>query len=143
MFLFLFLLYSFKSFSHQLILMVFHWSLSDSKSPQVSRILLSISADLNRTVIWMVSTCIFISSSSRPFTNPLVTILSTPITIGITVTFMFHSFFSSRGKSRYLSLFLPSFNFTLWSVGTAKSTILQVLCFLLTITRSCCQTEIR
>ena len=35
--------------------MVFHWSLSDTKSPQVSRILLSILADLNKDVVWMVS----------------------------------------------------------------------------------------
>ena len=36
--------------------MVFHWSVSDSKSPQVSRTLLSIRADLNNAVVWMVST---------------------------------------------------------------------------------------
>ena len=36
--------------------MVFHWSLSDSKSPQVSRILLSILAVFNNAVVWMVST---------------------------------------------------------------------------------------
>ena len=34
--------------------MVFHWSLSDSKSRQVSRTLLSILADLNNGVVWMV-----------------------------------------------------------------------------------------
>ena len=34
--------------------MVFHKSLSDSKSPQVSRTLLSILADLNNAVIWIV-----------------------------------------------------------------------------------------
>ena len=36
--------------------MVFHWSLSDSKSPYVSRTLLSILADLNDAIVWMVST---------------------------------------------------------------------------------------
>ena len=36
--------------------MLFHWSLSDSKSPQVSKILLSILAALNIAVIWMVYT---------------------------------------------------------------------------------------
>ena len=35
--------------------MVFHRSLSDNKSPQVSRTLLSILADLNNTVVWIVS----------------------------------------------------------------------------------------
>ena len=49
-----------------------------------------------------------------------------PITIGIIVTFMFHSFFNSLARSRYLSLFSHSFSFILWSAGTAKSTILQI-----------------
>ena len=39
--------------------MVFYSSLSDSKSPQVSRTLLSIQADLNDDVVWMVSTYYF------------------------------------------------------------------------------------
>ena len=46
----------FESFSHQLKLMVFHWSLNDNTSPQVSSTLLSILADLNSAVVWMVST---------------------------------------------------------------------------------------
>ena len=115
--------------------MVFHWSLSD-KSPEVSWTLLSILADLNNVVVWMVSTRPIISKSSSPFTNPLVTVPRAPITIGIIVTFMFYSFFNSLAKSRYLSFFSPSFNYTLWSAGTAKSTILQVLSFLLIIIRS-------
>ena len=36
--------------------MIFHWSLSDSKSPQVSRTFLCILAVLNNVIIWMVST---------------------------------------------------------------------------------------
>ena len=35
--------------------MVFHWILSDNKSPQVCWTLLSILADLNNAVIYMVS----------------------------------------------------------------------------------------
>ena len=101
--------------------MVFHWSLSDSKSPQVSRTLLSILAILNNAVVWMVSTRLPTSKSSSPFSNP-----NAPITIGIIVTCMFHSFFNSLARSRYLSLFSHSFSFILWSTGTAKSTILQV-----------------
>ena len=42
---------AFSSFSHQRQQMVFHWSLSDSKSPQISRTLLSILADLNNAVV--------------------------------------------------------------------------------------------
>ena len=79
--------------------MAFHWSLKDSKSPQVSKILLSILTSLNNAVAWMVSTCPLISKSSSPIINPSVTIPSTAITIGITITFIFHSFFRSLARS--------------------------------------------
>ena len=118
--------YSLEFFLHQRKLMVFHWRLSDSKSPQVSRTLLSILAVLNYAVVWMVSTRPSISEPSSPFCNPLVTVPKAPITIGIIVTFIFHSFFNSLARSRYLSLFSHSFSFILWSAGTAKSTILQI-----------------
>ena len=49
---------------------------------------------------------------------------------------MFHSFFNSLARSRYLSFFSLSFSFILWSTGTAKPTILQVLFYLLSIIRS-------
>ena len=116
-------------FSHQRKLMVFHWRLSDSKSPQVPRTLLSILAVFNNAVVWMVSTRPPTSKSSKPFDNPLVTVPKAPITISIIVTFMFHSFFNFLARSRYLSLFSHSFSFILWSAGTAKSTILQILFF--------------
>ena len=109
--------------------MVFHWRLSDSKSPQVSRTLLSILAVFNNAVVWMVSTRSPTPKSSRPFNNPLVIVPKAPITISIIVTFMFHSFFNSLARSRYLFLFSHSFSFILWSVGTAKSTILQFFFF--------------
>ena len=100
--------YYYYSFSNQLMLMVFHWSLSDSKSPQVSRTLFSILAVLNNAVFWMVSTRQPISKSSRPYSNSLVTVPKAPITIGIIVTCMFHSFFNSQARSRYLSFFSHS-----------------------------------
>ena len=87
------LLLSFGSFSHQCYLMVFHWCPSDSKSPQVSRALLSILANLNDAEVWIVLTRPLISTSSSFITNLLAAIPSTPITIGINVTFMFHSLF--------------------------------------------------
>ena len=111
--------------------MVFHRSLSDSKSPQVSRTRLRILAVLSNAVIWIVSTRLPTSKSSRPFNNPLVILPNAPITFGTIVTFMFHSFFNSLARSRYLSFFSLSFRFILWSAGTAKSTILQILFFLL------------
>ena len=116
-------------FSHQLTLMVFHWSLSDSKSPQVFRTLLSILAVLKNAVVWMVFTRPPTSKSSNPFSNPLVTVLKAPITIGIIATFMSHSFFNFLTRSRYLSFFSHSFSFILGSAGTAKSTISQILFF--------------
>ena len=76
------------------------------------------------------------SKSSRPFNNHFVIVPNAPITIGTIHIFMFHSFFNSLARSRYLSFFSLSFRFILWSVGTAKSTIFQILFFLLIIMRS-------
>ena len=95
---------------------VFTWK----NDPKVSIIL----AYLNNIVVWIVSIRHLLSKSSSPFTNPSVTVPRTPITMAITATFMFHSFFFDYlEKSKYLFFFLLSFNFTLWSFGIAKSTI--------------------
>ena len=72
--------------------MVFHWSSSDRKSPQVSRTILRILADLNIALIWMVSTRPLISKPNIPCTKPLVIVPSAPVTFSIMVTLMFHSF---------------------------------------------------
>ena len=113
--------------------MVFHWRLNDSKSSQVSRTLLSILAIFNNAVVWIVPTRPPTSKSSRPFNTPFITVQKSPITIGIIVSFMFHSFFNSLARSRYLSLFSHSFSFILWSAGTAKSTILQIFFFVVVV----------
>ena len=124
--------------------MVLHWGLSNSKSPQISRTRLRILAVLSNAVVWIVSTRPPISKSSRPFNNPLVIMPNAPITIGTIVTFMFHSFFNSLARSRYLSFFSLSFRIIPWSAGTAKSTILQFFfLLLLIIIRSSFLTEIR
>ena len=91
--------------------MVFHWSLSDSKSPQVSKALLSILGVFNNAVDWMVSIRPPTSKSSSPFSNPLVTVPNAPITIGIIVTFMFHSFFQFPSKVEVLILLFTFFQF--------------------------------
>ena len=49
--------------------MIFYMSLSDTKSPQVSRTLYCILADLDKAVVSMVSTGLFISMFSSPFIN--------------------------------------------------------------------------
>ena len=89
----------------------------------------------------MVSNCPPTSKSS--FNNPLVTVPKAPIPIHTIVTFMFHSFFNSLARSRYLSFFSHSFSFILWLAATEKLTILQILFFLLIIIRSGLLAEIR
>ena len=118
--------------------MGFYWSLSDCKSPQVSRTLLTILPDLYYTVACTVST----RSDISKFFSRLVTVPWAPI--GIIVTFMFCGIFlNSFPKLKHWSLLSHSFNSTLWVAGTAKGSILQVLSFLLIIMRSGCQAEIR
>ena len=58
--------------------MVFHWCLSDSKSPQVSKTRFRILAVLSNAVVWIVSTRPPTSKSSRPFNNPLVIVPNAP-----------------------------------------------------------------
>ena len=72
--------------------MVYHWSLSDSKSPQISKILFHILADLNKAVVCIVSCRSLIPRSSSPSTNLLVTIPRAPITTDIVDTLVLHIF---------------------------------------------------
>ena len=93
--------------------MVFHLSLNDSKSSQVSRTLLRILADLNNALVWIVSARLPISNCSRPCTKPPGSVPIAPITTGITVTLMIHSFFLVlwQGLSTCLSFRLLWFLF--------------------------------
>ena len=109
------------------------------KSP---RTLLSILADLNNAIVWMVFTRPIISKSSSPRINPLVTLPKASFAIGIIVTLTSHNFFSSLVRSRYLSFFSLFFQFYSMVSLTAKSTIRQVLLLLLIIIRSGCLPEI-
>ena len=98
---------SFSSFSHECYVMVSHWSLSDRNSFQVSRILLSILADLNSTVVWVVSNRPLISSLCI---NPLVSVAIAPIAIGIIVTYV-PQFFQFPSKIKVLILLFAFFQF--------------------------------
>ena len=104
------------------LVVISHWSLSDNKSPQVPRILISILVDLNNTVVYMVCTSPFIFKSSSSFINPLGIFPSAPVAFGISVTFMFYGFFKSLARSWYLSIFSLYFNLTLCYAGTSKLT---------------------
>ena len=80
-------------------------------------------------VVWMVSILPLVSNSSDPFTRE--TFLRETTTTGITLTFMFDSFFSTLARSKYFSVFLLSFILTLWFARTAKSINQKILFFLL------------
>ena len=89
----------------------------ESERHQVSEIVLSILVDLNITLVWMFSTLTTISKSASPSTNSLVVVPSAPTITGITVIFMFYSFFSILLQvfSTYLSFcflsVLPTWHF--------------------------------
>ena len=89
--------------------MVFYWSLSDSKSPQESSFPLIILVTFNNSLVWIVTTRRLISECFSSYTNLLVSVPSAPITIGITIIIMFHSFFTSLARTRYLSFRLFGF----------------------------------
>ena len=114
--------------------MVFHWSLSDSKFPQVSRTLLSILAVFDTAVVWRVFTRPPTSKFFSPFNNPLITEPKAPFMIGIIVTCMFYClfvFFNSLDcRGTYSSVHILS---VLYCGQPVKSTILQILIFVLII----------
>ena len=128
-------LFTHQSFSHQLMPMYFHWSLSENKSPQVSRTLLSILTVFNNAVVWMVSPFPPTSKSSSPFSNPLVTVPKAPITIGIIVSCMFHSFFQFPSEVQVLILLFTFYQFySVVSQGSkvynfANSLLFFIFCF--------------
>ena len=89
---------------------------------------LSILTGPNKDVVWIISACPSISNSASLLTKPLRIVSSAPITVVITVTSMFHSFFSTLARCKYC-LFSFSLIFTLWSAGMTKFTIRQVHSF--------------
>ena len=116
--------------------MAFHQSLCDSKSPQVSRTLLSILAILNNEVVWMVFIHPPTSKSSSPCSNPFVTVPNIPITIGIIVTFMYHRFFQFPSKFTVLILLFTFFQFYSVISQDSKVNNFASSLFLLIIIRS-------
>ena len=93
-------------------LRVFHISVSlwSFTGVWVTASFLSILAVLDNAVVWMVSTRTFISKSSCHFTNLLVTVPTAPITIVITLIFMFQ-FFQFPNKDKVIVLLFIFFQF--------------------------------
>ena len=81
----------------------------------VSRNLLGILVYLNNTILWMIPIRPPISNSSSPLSKPLGTISSTPVTIGIIVTFIAYYYYY------YYYLLLESFSHQHWLRGTRHS----------------------
>ena len=76
-------------------------------SPQVSRTLLSILADHNNSIVWMVSICLLIFMFSYPFSNLQGIVPIASVTIGIIVTDMSYSILVLRqGLDIYLFLLI-------------------------------------
>ena len=84
---------------------VSYWTLTDYKSPYVPRTWLSILADRNDALDWMVSTSPLISESSNPFYNCFRIVPTASITTAINLTFWFRRFFFvlKQGLCTYLS----------------------------------------
>ena len=64
------------------------------------------------------------------FSSSLAGVPRAPTTNGTTITFIFHTFFSSLARSKYLSIFSTSLSSPLVSYGIAKSIIWHSWCFL-------------
>ena len=80
---------------------------------------------------------------SGPFSNPLVTVPNAPITIGIIVTCMFHSFFQFPSKVGVLVLFFTFFQFYSVVSRDSKVDYFAGSLFLLIIIKSGLLAEIR
>ena len=126
-----------KVFHNQRKLMVFHWRF---EWQQVSSSLQDSSQYSGRFSIMLLfgwsPTRSPTSKSFRTFNNSLLTVPKAPITVGIIVTLMFHSFFNSLARSRRLLSLFTFFQF--YSVVSRDSKINNFadFLFLLIIMRS-------
>ena len=84
----------------------------------------------------MILMFLFIHIPPNLFSRALGTVPRDLNTLGLTITFMFHNFFSSLARLTYWSSFFffsLSFIFILWSARMAKSTWWQVLFLLIVV----------
>ena len=94
--------------SHQRSLMVFHWSLSDSKSPGLFSVFWPISI-----MMWCWWSQFILRFPTVPVAFPRLwgTIPNAPVTGDITVTLIFHDFLISLTRAKYLSIRFALFYF--------------------------------
>ena len=85
--------------------MVFHWNLSDNKSPQISRSLLSILSYLNDAAVSMVMILLLISNSFSFSFKLFETVICVPVIISIT-----SQWFLVRSKHLYFRFLLFLFS---------------------------------
>ena len=114
-------------FSHQC---VFHSSLSDSKSPQVSRAPLSTLADLNNAMLWIVLFLHLISNSFRLFSKPFGIVPNAPTTAGTTVIVHFSQISGKIQVFVYLFAFFH-FHFLMsfsWLLLSSLLLLLSIVC---------------
>ena len=104
------LLLLFSSFSYQCLLTFVHWNLNDTKSPHVTRILFSMLADLINAIFGIVSACPQIYNPTIFFIQPLGILPSAPVTICITVTFMFHCYYLFNHRNFFIAVQTGGFN---------------------------------
>ena len=128
------IIYSFSRFPHQRKLIVSHWSLSDSNSPQVFQTLFSILADPNNAVV-----CIVFIRPNPPILMQVIWCLYQELQLQlISPSLSCSTVFQFSSKVQLLFLLFAFFQF--YSVvRTAKSTNCQVL---LIITRCGCLAEV-
>ena len=102
----------------------FFLHLSGTKSPQISRTLLSILAEFSRAVVHMIAILPLISRSTIPLYQTFEDRFKAHQIIGITVIVIFYSFFQSSDKIQvFVYSFVFFFFFSLWFDEVAKSIV--------------------
>ena len=110
--------------------MVFHWTLIDSKSPQISRTIISIQSDFNTAVVWLVShACSYFQVAQSLHQSFEGCTERTNYN-------WYHSYFHIQWFVQFfskvlefISLFSFSLDITLWYAGTAKFTLVCLWAF--------------
>ena len=123
---------------------LFYWSLKENKSSQVSRTFLSIQADFNIDVVYLVSIQSLISNLISLLSRPSKIIPSAPTIIIIYITLHILQLFQLFSKIEVFSIFLPFFfKFLLCGPQEQKNPLNDKLSLLLINTISSLLTWIR